>query len=228
MVYLLNERMKELIHDPDITDEELIQFEERIRENGKLAESKLFRSLFFLVVASAIWFLIKLTAISELSFLGVKIEELSILLLMLPPIAAFFYYQYALNASYISAINGLLFEYYSRMHQPIEGRNLIEFTLDPNILNIEWTFLNLKDEDSLFVKIGRIWTLVLINIFAFMPILPLGWMLYHMLTSPVVGFWWSIVSTLFVLVLIARGQWVLYETSDLYYIPKSHKQKTKG
>ena len=47
MVYLLNERMKELIHDPDITDEELIQFEERIRENVKLAESKVFRSLFF-------------------------------------------------------------------------------------------------------------------------------------------------------------------------------------
>jgi hypothetical protein len=227
MVYLLNKQMNELIHDSDITPEELIQFEERIRENGKLAESKSFKSLYLLAVVSTIWFLIKLTVINKIFIFNAEINELSPLLLMLPPMAAFFYYQYALNASYVSAINGLLFEYYSQKHQPIERRNLIEFTFDPNILNIEWTFLSLMDKNSPFIKIGKIWTFFLICIFTFLPILLLLWMSFYTLTLPIEEFWLSIVSTIFVFVFMVRGIWVLWATRDLSYIPKSLNQKTE-
>lgn len=99
-----------------------------------------------LALVSAIWFLIKLTVINKIFIFNAEINDLSPLLRILPPVAAFFYYQYALYASYVSAINGLLFEYYSQKHQPIERRNIIEFTFAPNILNIEWTFLSLMDK----------------------------------------------------------------------------------
>jgi hypothetical protein len=214
--------MNELINDPDITPDELIQFEERIRENGKLAESKSYRYLYLIVVTSTLWFLIKSTAINKLIFFSAEIEELNPLLLMLPPVVAFFYYQYALNASYISLINALLFEYYSKVHKPIEERNLIEFTFDPNFLNIEWTFLNLMDKDTLFVKFGKIWTSNLIKIYAVLPILLLIWMSYQMLSLPILGDWWPIVSSILVLLFMVRGVWVLMMPSDLCHIPQSH------
>lgn len=125
MVNSLRERLTDLIHDPEITKEQPVVFEERIRGNGKIVESRIMKSLFFLVVASAIWFLIKSAAINKLSFFGVEFEDFSVPLIVLPPIAAFFYYQYSCNVAIRDLINDLLIIYYSQMLQPIEKRKLI-------------------------------------------------------------------------------------------------------
>ena len=92
MAKTLGERLENLIRDPNITQEQLALFEERLLQNRNYIDSKTYKSWFLFIIVSSTWILIQSKSINKLSFFGIEFIDLSILLLILPPIAAYFYY----------------------------------------------------------------------------------------------------------------------------------------
>lgn len=210
----LHNLMYNLIKDPETTNEQLMFFEERLWKNQTLSESKLMSSLFFSVIALTIWFIIKSANIEKLSFLGMEFTELSIPLLALPPIAAFFYYRFHCETALNSFIKEILKEYYSQKLQPFEKRHLTKLLVPPTFYNLEQILINIaEDRNSLLYKTTNVWGIIMDLAIVFVPILLMLWILYSMLTSPILGVFWSIVSSALVLVLIARSLMVLIYSS---------------
>jgi hypothetical protein len=206
MVTTLNTLMNDLIKDPDTTNEQLVFFEERLWKNQTLSESKSWRSLVFSFVTLTVWFIIKSTTLDKLSFLGMEFTQLSIPLLVLPPISAFFYYRFHCENTLNGFITEVLREYYSQKLKPFEKRNLTDLLKTPTFYNFETTLTNIADDtSSLLYKTTKMWRNIIEIIVLFIPILLMLWMLYSMLTSPIIGILWSVASSALVLILIVRS-----------------------
>lgn len=115
MIEKLQQNMIELFNDSEITTEQLAFFENKIWENRSQLESKFLKSFLLFIVVSVTWFMIKSTSIEKLSVFGMEFEEFNILLLILPPIAAFLYYQFFLCIGISEIINSTLKACYSQM-----------------------------------------------------------------------------------------------------------------
>lgn len=201
--------MKDISQDAKITQEQFVFFEKRLWENSKLIESKLMKSIFFFVATSVVWFIIKSATINKLTFFGLEFEELSVPLLMLPPIASYFYYSIHCNVALSSLISGVLEEYYSKKIPQFCEMGLNKLIMSPTLLNIEDALLEMTKDNMLLKKFNDVWLTIVIFTFLILPIPILLWMSYSMLTFNVMGIW-SIMSSALVLFLIGRSILIFY------------------
>lgn len=81
---------------PKMQREEIIEFDNKLRENLLKSSSSQLRSLSILYTLLAVWFVLAATGVDEISLIGMTFKDFSIPFIALPPIAAFFYYQYML------------------------------------------------------------------------------------------------------------------------------------
>ena len=203
---ILADKVIEVILDSDTTKEQLEFFEERLQKNVVLSDSKSMKSIYSCFIAFFAWLIIKTAMINKLSFFGIEFIDLSMPLIVLPPIVASFYYRFICETIFSQEINVVLRKYYSQKLQTFEKRNLTEFLAPPTMLNIENAFANIEDDkNSLLFKLTDAWLSILSIIVLFIPIVLLLWMVYSLLASPVVSIFWSSISSILVLVLITRS-----------------------
>lgn len=215
MIKTVRERITELITDPEISDEQLEFFEKRLWENQVHSESKSMKFLFFFAVTTAIWFFIKSAAISKVSFFGLEFKELSILMLVLPPIAAFCFYLFHCYFGISNVISSTLDEYYAQKLQSFDNAGLTELLVHPTVPYIEISFVKLGEKNGLSYLISLVWPITLALIFWFIPLPLLLWMAGSMLTSSAVSIMWSIGSLVLVVVLVVRSWLVIVNGSNL-------------
>jgi len=207
----IQDKMTEVIEDSTTTKEQLEFFEKRLRENLIIAQSKTMKSLFFFIIVSIAWLVIKSALIKKVSIFGMEFEEFGLPVLIIPPIAAFFFYQLHCNFGISKIFEFSLKQIYSRKLQPFEKRDLNVLLTYPTIPNIEIIFGQILEVDTLLHKTTWAWCATMfIIMFLFLPVTLLLWMSCSLIASPVIGIQFSILSTGLVLILTARSLLVLY------------------
>ena len=213
---LIQDQIKDVIEDSTTTKEQLDFFEKRLRENLIIAESKIMKSLFFFIIFSIAWLVIKFALIKKLSIFGMEFEEFGLPLIIIPPVAAFFFYELHCNLGISMVLDYSLIQFYSRNLQPFKKRNLNELLVYPTIFNIERIFANILERGGLLSKTTSAWVAsTFMILFLFLPVALLVWMSYSLITSPVMGIQISILSIGLVLILTARSLMVLYNSFSL-------------
>jgi hypothetical protein len=179
MVKDLDKRMIKIMQESKVTQEQLIFLEERLREGADKTNSNLMKSLFLFIIVSAAWFMIKSAIIKKLNFFGMEFEELSIPLLLLPPIAAFLYYNMTCYAGLKYFIYSALEICQSQILQSFKKMDLQALLTTPTFLGFEG-FLSLQAEEgeggTLLSYMNSAWLIIIgIIIFFFLYCYCYGW-----------------------------------------------------
>lgn len=211
MIKNVQERITELITDPEVSDEQLEFFEKRLWENQVYSESKSMKFLFFFAFTAAVWFFIKSASISKLSFIGLEFEELSIPMLVLPPIAAFCFYIFHCYFGISNVISRTLDEYYAQKLQSVDNTGLTALLVHPTVQSIEISVVKLGEKSKLSSLISLVWPIIMAFILWIFPLPLLIWMAWCMFTSSAVSTW-SIGSLVLVAVLVIQS-WLVFRNS---------------
>ena len=215
MIENLQENIIKLFNDSEITTEQLAFFEKKMWENRSQLESKFMRSFLLFIVVFVIWFMIKSASIKKLNVFGMEFENFSILLLIIPPIAAFLYYQFFLYVGISEIINSILRACYSKMLPFFEKNKLNDLLFGSSLLYIEATFFNISEYGSFWEKFNKITLSSIQLIILFSPIPLLIWMLYSLVYSISTGFLWPILSSLLVIAFVIRSLFIFFYINSL-------------
>lgn len=223
MIEKLQQNMIELFNDPEITTEQLAFFENKIWENRSQLESKFLKSFLLFIAVSVTWLMIKSTSIEKFSVFGMEFEEFNILLLILPPIAAFLYYQFFLCIGINEIINSTLKACYSQMLPFFEKNSLNDLLFVSSLLYLEGTLFNISEYGSFWEKVNMISLYSIQLIILFSPIPILMWMLYSLFISHSIGILWSILSSLLVIAFVIRSLFIFFYINSLETLCKKNK-----
>lgn len=169
----------------------------------------------FFAFTTAVWFFIKSATISKLSFFGLEFEELSLLMLVLPPIAAFCFYLFHCYFGISNVITRTLDEYYAQKLQSFDNAGLTELMVHPTVPSIEISFVKLGEKSGLSYLISLVWVITMGFIFWVFPLPLLIWMAISTLTLSTVSITWSIGSLVLIVVLVVKSWSVFVNGSDL-------------
>jgi len=185
-------------------------------ENVTLSDSRSMKSMVFLIITFASWFVIMSAKVKEINFLGMEFTDLGIPLLVLPPISGFFFYRFQCEFQYAHLIGCVLREYYSEKLQSFYNENLIELMMTPTFTNIELALKNMIGEkrDLSCRMINTGWNINYI-FFTIIPLLLLVSMLYYTLISPFFNILWAIVSSALMIFFIVKSLLVMRISSYL-------------
>jgi hypothetical protein len=201
------ERIKKTLDNTKITDEQIVRFEDILRDNSCRSSTQAMSSLLLFIIFTIVWLLVKSSYIQKFTISGIEINNPQLLLIIIPPIAAFFYYNYICLFTFSCAIEETLRPLYGSQMQAFAENSLIELMGYPDFFNSENALANLlqDDKNSLLYRFSRTWSVVTTLVILYIPALILFSMIYELVIYSFFDKLIPVVSALFVALLLIRS-----------------------
>jgi hypothetical protein len=195
-----------LNHESGMGDDRIVLFDRKLRENLLKSSSGQWRSLSIVITTLAVWAVIAAQGVETIDFLGMTFKNLAIPLVVIPPIAAFFYYQYQLFDLNSRMLHTAIRVCQEHLFMPFSKYFVDELTLyDSGFSDIENELDIMEPRSSFMKKISGAWILLSWFVAGLFPLGMFSYIIYWLLSSPIVDRPWAIVSVILIVVLVARS-----------------------
>jgi hypothetical protein len=198
----------------DIPDGKVKEFQELLQDNCKVASEKSHKSLALFFIVTAVWVLFKLSKVNDVTFMGMKIDDASIIMISLPVIAAFFFYRFIALEGYVAYASVILGHCYIQRLRPLLAEGLTSLLVIPTILHINEAIDTLEQEKSIFKRFSDKFVFIELIYILVIPVLIMVWMLFTIATlTPVEYFYHKLIASLILLTLMVKTvllffQWI--------------------
>ncbi|MEL7058695.1 MAG: hypothetical protein AAGN46_01580 [Acidobacteriota bacterium] len=206
----IQNRIREAINDSAATEEQGAFFEKALRETAAIAQERANRALFVYLLFVTSWFLIRNAAVSAVQFIGLKFDDTDIIVLALSPMAAFSYYRYTCFAALAELNHVAVRSLYVEVMKPFSSRGLTELLIPPSFIHIENTLANIENT-GFFSEATNAWGILVLLIMHLGPAVPLVWMIYSIMSSPVVSIGWSVAAGAIAALVLVRTWMVIIQ-----------------
>lgn len=207
MIKNIDTRMEEIFQEYTIPQDQFEFLENRLWEISKIIESKVMKSIFSFFATSIVWLIIISPTINKLTIFGLEFEDFNVPILLLPPIASYFYYTILCNIALSGFISSIQEKCYSKKIPKFYEMGISKFIRNPTLINIEDTLRTLTEGNRLIKGFDDTWFVIEVMLFLIVPIPILYIMTYSMLTLNFIGIW-PIMSSALVIFLFIRSIFV--------------------
>jgi hypothetical protein len=213
MTESLDERVKKTLDDPTITDEQIARFEDILRDNSCRSGTQAMRSLLLFIIFTIVWLLVRSSYIQKFTISGIEINDPQLLLIIIPPMAAFIYYNYICLLIFNAVMDETLIPLHRIRMPAFEKNSLTELLIYPEFFYSENALKNLlgDNKNSLLYRFSNYWTIFLGLFLLYTPALILLSMTYDLIRYSLFENLIPIASALFVVLLLARSLIVTVE-----------------
>lgn len=201
----ISTRLGEVLNNSNTLPDYLESFEELLRKNLERVDQKSTASIFLFASLTAIWTLLRVSGVQKVSIFGMEVPNISMIIVGLPTVAAYAYYQFMCMEGMSALIESALRDCYRRRFGALYEVDLTELILATEPHHVENAMENMESANSRFRPIGNASILVTVFVLIAIPIALLIWMLFGVVSATSVSLMFRIASAVAVILLALRS-----------------------
>ena len=205
----IDDRIETALKDTSFTDEHVRWLDGSLRDNMETCGGKAIHSLFLFGVFVVAWILLRSAAVGEISVMGVKIENAKIVALLLPVLAAYCLYAYHCFEAMAEIIHVARVRLYEVRYKNLYNQDIEQLLTYTTSITVDNAISNLQPTSSWLRRTSDGWLVASMLGVILLPLMTLAWMVYALLATPPLAWYWSLASALITTFFFVRTLMVL-------------------